>query len=352
MSEQIQEQPKEPVSARDAVAAAYEQLEKGAPEVEAKAEPETEYTPEDPVETEAQKAERLRNEKGQFAKPEDKPKVEAAKEAKAQVDIPPPTNWKGDAKINWKRLPPAIRQEISNDYAERQQLEQRASQYDQILTPQRRQALTVAYGNEVQGLNQILATVEYSNQDPEGFLKWFAQNRRIDLTKFAAPQQQEQQYVDPALQQVTQELNGLKQTIAQQQQWYQQQQVSQLTQRVNAEWQEVMANGEKYPYANDLWPTMLQLVERRMANGLADAYDKASRLDPNVWARIQEGERQSQLQKQAQKAVEKRSAAVSVAGAPGGIGNAQSAAPMVNGRPETVHETLRRTMKDMEGLRL
>lgn len=354
MSETQEVTKEAPKTAAEELRAVYDQLEGGTAETtqEAKAEP-AEYSGEEdaqpaPVETDAQKAERLRNEKGQFAK------NEPAKDAKVQTkpepkqDIAPPPNWKGDAKVDWKRLPASVRQELLNDYNERTQLQQRATQFDQVLTPQRRQALQVAYGDETRGLNQILATVEYSNTDPKGFLKWYAQTRGINLNELAAPQQPEQQgYVDPALQQMAQELTGLKQTLAQQQQYAVQTQQSQLYNFAGQKVQEFFAQGDKYPYANDVFDTMMMLVRNKVVTELPDAYDRAVHMIPEVRAKVIALQQQNQLQAKVQDAAAKRNTAVSVAGAPGGMANAQSAIPMVNGRPETATETLRRTMNEM-----
>jgi len=347
-------------TARDELAAVYAELESrdAAPAPEPVAAEPAEYSGEETEaaapETEAQKAERLRNERGQFAKEPEKPAAKTAQaaekpaaKAETKPDIPPPVGWKGDAKVDWKRLPASVRQELVNDYTERQALQQRATQFDQVLTPERRQALQMAYGDETRGLQQILATVEYSNKNPKEFLTWYAQTRGINLAELVAPQQQEATYVDPALQQVTSQLTGLQQQVVQTQQYLQQQQQQQLYNRATSEYQAFMSDVEKHPYANDVYDQMMELVSKKLANSLEDAYDKAVYLNPQVRAKMISAQQQNMLQSQAQNAANKRQAAVSVAGAPGGVANSQMAIPMINGRPETATETVRRTFQEM-----
>lgn len=332
-------------TARDAVAAAYDELSSDTPKAESgDAEPKeaaeaAEYQPDDaPKAEEPQEAPQApqpkegRQPNGQFAKGDPK---------KREI-TPAPVGWKGDAKVEWNRLPKHVREALAEDYASRAALEQRAQAFDQVLTPARRQQLQMAYGDDIKGLNQILATVEYSNQDPEGFVKWFIGQRRLDMSRLVPAQQpQESGYTDPALAAVQSELSGLKQLLHSQQQ---SQQITWQSQRA-LELNGFLADSVNYPYANDVFDDMMALISTRRAADLKDAYDKAVYANPVTRAKVLAAGQQQQLQAQAQKAAEKKAVASSIAGAPGGVGAVQSQVLTVNGRPETATETLRRVME-------
>lgn len=333
-----------PRTARDDLAEAYEKLEKRTAEPE-KEQPEgsapeaeeyqeNEKPPEEkPVEAQPKEG---RGADGKFAKADPK---------KREI-TPAPMGWKGDAKVEWNRLPKHVREGINEDYARFNEATQRLQAFDQVLTPQRRQQLQMAYGNEVQGLNQILATVEYSNSNPLDFIKWYANSRGIDLSRLvASPQQgQETAYVDPALGELQSQVKGLQQLLLTQQQ---QQVTNWQSQRAN-ELNTFLADSVNHPYANDVFDDMMALISTKRASDLKDAYDKAVYANPSTRAKVLAAAQQNQLQGHAQQAAMKKSAAVSIAGAPGGKADFQEGIPMVNGRPETPTETLRRLMNNGE----
>lgn len=304
----------EPVSVRDDVLAAFKEVE--APEQES-------------TETAEQKAERLRDEQGRF-KADDKPKTEAKVEDKTEVktseikvekqpektDVAPPVEWKGNAKIDWNRLPSSVKQAISEEYTKFSQASQQVEAINKVLTPERRQQLAMAYGNDMSGLDQILNAVAYSNQDPAGFLKWFAQNNRIDLSSLVSPQQQ-QPAVDPQLQQllspVLNEVTSLKQMITQRQALEQQQTQSQVQQELNA----FFSDHVNYPYAQDVRRQMGVLIQSGQAKDLKDAYEQAVWANPQTRSQLLAQQAQQSTQQLQATAQQKRQLSASVAGAPG-----------------------------------
>lgn len=333
----------EKVSLRDSISQAYDEIAKAKEPPTAPAE--GDEPP--PAETEEQKAERLRDEQGRFAK-SDKPadKIEG-EPAPKPGKIDPPVHWRGEQKLKWANVPNEIKAAIAEDAKQRQEIEARAAEYDDVITPQRKQLLQVAYGDHKQGLNQILATVEFSNNDPNGFIRWFAQSRGINLGTFAPNQQEQpqtglppelQQYLEPVLNKVT----TLEQTLRQSQQAAEQQFQASVAQEAQA----FMADHQNFPFAQDVRAEMATLLTAAAQTGrpmsLKEAYDKAVWSHPDIRNRMLAEQRAQEQRKQQEQALQKKQLASSVTGAPG------TATPIATAPAyENPRDTVRRTLSEM-----
>lgn len=344
-------EPRQKLTTRDSVRAAIEETVKAAEKPEAKAEPEGE--------TAEQKAERLRNEKGQFAKAEDKSEVkpdlkpdqqvktEGEKPPKAHIE--PPAHWMGEDKIGWRNVPQSVRQTIMNDYKAMGEAKQQLESVERVLTPQRRQMLTQAYGNDLQGLDNIFQTVEFSNRDPKGFIQWFANQYRIPLNEFAQGTQGQPQ-VDPQAQQLQQYLQPVLEPLLGKVSAFDKFMQEQATQKeqamlgiVNA----FMNDSTNFPYAKDVEGDVLTLLGTGKYTGtpeqkLKAAYDAAVWANPAIRSRMLAEQTQAQQRQQSQVADQKRSLAGSVTGAPG------TAKPLANGSyvKESPRDSVRRALQE------
>ncbi len=322
-------------SVRDAIRAAEAKPADEKPEIE---------------ETEAQKAERLRNEKGQFTKaetPEIKTDLPAAKieEKPQKTHIEPPAHWMGEDKIGWRNVPQSVRQTIMNDYKAMGEAKQQLESIERVLTPQRRQQLAQSYGSDIGGLDQILQTVEYSNRDPKGFIKWFADQFRIPLNEVTQghpqvdPQaQQLQQYLQPMLEPVLSKVSAFDK--------FMQEQATQKEQAMLGVVNSFMNDSTNFPYAKDVEGDVLTLLGRYTGTPeqrLKAAYDAAVWSNPAIRARMLAEQTQTQQRQQSQVADQKRSMAASVTGAPG------TAKPVANGAyvKENPRDTVRRTLDQL-----
>jgi hypothetical protein len=320
----VKSEPKVKPSTRDSVRDAIKAVEEK-PQVE---------------ETAEQKAERLRNEKGQFAKADEKgdekveakPEVQPEKPVKVYAD--PPTHWLGEEKLNWKHIPHGVRQAILNDQKALSEAQQALQSFERVLTPQRRQQLTMAYGNDLNGLDAIMQTVEFSNRDPQGFIAWFAQQRGI-----SPPQQvqQGQSQIDPVLQPYVERVQTLEQML----QGFQQQQQQSVQQQMATEVNSFLSDHVNFPYANDVKKDMALMLQSGTASTLKDAYDKAVWANPSTRARLLAEQQQTQQAKLSQAIDQKKTAAASVTGAPG------TAKPVSNGSyvKENPRDTVRRALE-------
>lgn len=311
----IPEKQDNPNDVRSDVLKAFESLEKPEPVVE-QAEQHEEY--QDEVKEESKEADQEnRDEKGRFAKTEKvEAKPEPTEQKEAKPDIPPPAEWKGGAKVKWKMLPAAVKEAIVEEHTRLSEERQKFGGLSEVLTPERARALTAGYGGVSQGLENILQAVEYSNNDALGFIKWFAQSRGIDLGQLAQPQQTAA--LEPHLQPVIGKITDIERQLQSFQQAQLQAQQQQATNRLNS----FFSNHDKYPYANDVWDDMVNLIRTRVVDPndpdhLDKAYQKAVRLNDDVFNRMQAETQVNSQQRLAQQAIQKRQGAVSVAGAPG-----------------------------------
>lgn len=298
-----------------------------------------------PVETEEQKAERLRNEKGQFAKAEVKPEKTEKPEGETKTFIEAPSHWLGEDKIAWKNVPHALRQTIIKDQQALQEARQTLGSLEKVLTPQRRQALQQSYGSDLGGLDSILQTVEFSNRDPRGFIKWFADQYRIPLNEFtqAQPQvdpqaQQLQQYLQPVLEPVLSKVSAFDKFLQDQEAQKQQQMLSVVQSFEN--------DSTNHPYFKDVEDDVLALLGTGKFKGtpeqrLKAAYEAAVWSNEAIRNRLIAERTQTQQRQQSQVADQKKTLAASVTGAPG------TAKPVANGAyvKETPRDSVRRALE-------
>jgi hypothetical protein len=236
-----------------------------------------------------------------------------AEQPKPTDKITPPQNWKGQGKVAWDRLPPAIQKEISEDYAQRAQLQDRVSRLDAAIGPDQAQRLAVTYGSVEGGIQNLLAMSDMATKNPTGFVLWFAQQRGLDLTQLAGQGtgQGEQPTQDSSqlAQKVTQLETYIQNLVQQQQQGTQ----SQLQSDIDR-----FASDPAHPYFNDVRQSMAALIKMDRAKDLQQAYDMAVWADPTIRQTLIEAERSKTASAQAATAQQAMSAAVSISGSPAG----------------------------------
>jgi hypothetical protein len=138
-----------------------------------------------------------------------------------------------------------------------------------------------------------------------------------------SPQQQPQAQVDPLVWQLQNELNNVRGEVMG---WKQQQEMQQNQQLLG----EINQFSMKADHFEEARPTMIQLLQSGMAETLDEAYEKAIRLNPDLFEQINKAQqaevaaRQAKEQNRAAKAA--RAAAVSVRSATPGVNTAPKAA--------------------------
>jgi hypothetical protein len=135
--------------------------------------------------------------------------------------------------------------------------------------------------------------------------------------------QQPQAQVDPLVWQLQNELNNVRGEVMG---WKQQQEMQQNQQLLG----EINQFSMKADHFEEARPTMIQLLQSGMAETLEEAYEKAIRLNPDLFEQINKAQqaevaaRQAKEQNRAAKAA--RAAAVSVRSATPGVNTAPKAA--------------------------
>lgn len=275
---------------------------------------ETEVTPKNievSTETEEQKADRIRDEKGRFIKAEEPPEEKSAVEEKPVRK--PPSSWKKDHWGQWDRLASDPELATLQDYIEQREAEfakgvsAYKNQWDQAqpiyeaiqpFVPELQQ-----YGIQpaqwIQNLGNAHRTLALGT--PEQKLQMFAKlatDYGVPLQSLTGQQQ------DPQFPNVLGEVNNLKTELNR----IKQEREAQEQAFIQQEIEKFKANA---PYFEQVKPTMAQLLQSGVAADLKTAYDKAIRLHDDVWQEHQAQQAKAEADERARQAAEKKAKAVS-----------------------------------------
>lgn len=262
-----------------------------------------------------------------------------------------PSSWKKDYADKWNALPDDMANFLADLEDNRQRefmsgvekyrtLNQYAEGIQQVLQPYE-EMLKYQYGSVNNGLGYLMQLSDAASRDPAGFIKWFAQQRGIDLgglTQAGQPSQQQpgnqgQSQVDPVHQQ------ALLSTL---QPWMQrlygmEQQVQQLNQRhlAASEAQSLKVIEDFFSEKDELGSAKHEIDEgafddfvvrvqfhrnthpdwddRRVID---QAYQELSWVNENMRQRQLQAQEKARREKEAKEIAAKKQAAVSVKGAP------------------------------------
>lgn len=252
--------------------------------------------------------------------------------------VQPPEHWKGGAKVDWNKLPAAVRDSIFEDHKALAPLRGLTPALDHF-APQ----LTQRFGDVTRGVGAILNTWSNATSTQEGaiaFLRDFCQQYRIDpqnlvagnTSQVHADNGAEQQAVDqgdPRFQRIEAQLQALAQQPLIAQQQFQQHQIQTDIQSFASS---VAQDGSlAHPYFNDVREHMGALMQTREFTNLVqtkggpaalnEAYDRAVYANPQIRQNLLAQNEQRQVQERKRAAETAKAAGVSIAGAPGGSGN-------------------------------
>ena len=249
---------------------------------------------------------RSRDEGGRFAKPS---KVEAEPEVEEEeppVWRRPPASWKKDFHEVWQKADPKMQ-----EYAWQREEQMRAGVEPLLSKAQFADAMQEAispYMNTIQGLGlqpekAVAALMEADhklrNSDPQTKMQYFAQLAQSYGINLGAMQGQAPtaapNSVDPMVYQLQNELNKVRGEVMG---WKQQQEMQQNQQLLG----EINQFSLKADHFEEVRPTMIQLLQSGVAGTLEDAYEKAIRLNDDIFS-------QTQQRSQAEAAAQKSSSA-------------------------------------------
>ena len=273
----------------------------------------------------------VRDPKGRFtAQKAEQPAEEPQVEEEPPVWRRPPASWKKDYHEVWAKADPKMQ-----EYAWQREEQMRAGVEPLLSKAQFADAMQEAispYMTTIQGLGlspdkAVAALMEADhklrNSDPQTKLQYFqqlAQSYGINLGAMQGQQgQMPQQAVDPTVWALQNELNKVRGEVMG---WKQQQEMMENQNLLN----EINQFSLKAEYFEDVRPTMIQLLQSGVAQTLEDAYEKAIRLDPNLFEQMTKAQQAEVAAKQAKEqnraAKAARAAAVSVRSATPGVNTA------------------------------
>ena len=255
---------------------------------------------------------------------------EAQQEEEPPVWRRPPASWKKDYHEVWAKADPKMQ-----EYAWQREEQMRAGVEPLLSKAQFADAMQEAispYMTTIQGLGltpdkAVAALMEADhklrNSDPQTRMQYFAQLAQSYGINLGAMQGQQgqmpQQTVDPTVWALQNELNKVRGEVMG---WKQQQEMMENQSLLN----EINQFSLKAEHFEDVRPTMIQLLQSGVAQTLEDAYEKAIRLDPNLFEQMTKAQQAEVAAKQAKEqnraAKAARAAAVSVRSATPGVNTA------------------------------
>lgn len=252
----------------DAIGKAFDDsLANGEPEHE----PEAEAV--EDVEASAEEVEEVAEES-----PDDEP-VEQPLEA--------PARWSAEDKERFAELPREaqeivlkreadVNKHLTQKTQELAQTSKTYSQLEEILAP-RREAFRMDGMNDAQAVEQLFTISDFASRDPAAFIRWFAQQRGIDLgTRNEEP-------ADQPADALSQKVQQLEMYIARQEQARQQAEQQTYASQVEQFAAQMDESGQPaYPHFDAVRTHMAALVRSGAASTLADAYDQAVYANPET----------------------------------------------------------------------
>lgn len=278
---------------------------------------------------------RQRDDSGKFtAKPAktEKAAPEASNEAEPPVWKRPPASWKKEVHELWNTADDRLK-----EYAWQREEQMRKGVEPLLTKAQFADAMNQAlepYMNTIRGLGltpdkAVSALMQADNilrtappQQKLAYLQQLAQQYGIDMTGAVDPNAVQQQNPSYQFMPILNEINNLKGELNG---WKQQQEAVQNQALLG----EINAFAQKAEHFEEVRETMIPLLQNGLAETLEDAYNKAIRLNPEIFERVQQAQ---QVQAAAQKSAElnraakaARAAAVSVRSSTPGTNTAPKA---------------------------
>jgi len=161
--------------------------------------------------------------------------------------------------------------------------------------------------------------------------------------ELGAPQEQEnQEYVDPEIKALRDELNELKQGQRQSQQTAEQQRLAAAQAEVDTFKNAKDEKGElKYPHFDKLEQSMIGLLKGGLATTKEDAYAKAAALDPEIQAAAQQAKAEAERKRQNEAAKNAKAAAA--------LNKAGTKAPATQNGSLSVSDSVREAYDELYG---
>ena len=199
--------------------------------------------------------------------------------------------------------------------------------------------------DEVAATRQLLAAHKYLREDPQQALKWLAQSYGVDLKAVNDDTAIEDEYADPQMKAMQQQIAQLQGTITNQQQQAQNMQKQEVQAMIDNFQTAKDADGNlKHPHFDVVQNQMSGLISSGVAKDIESAYDMAVYANPETRAKVLEekvkNETKQEVKAEAvQKAKKQQRVNVKGSGTP-----SNSAVPS----GMTLNETIKFSMKQLQ----
>mgnify|MGYP001160066955 CR=1 FL=1 len=249
-----------------------------------------EETAETPQETEEVEEEATEETEEEVAETEVEEKAE--EEEKPLEAITPPQHWPKDFKESFEKLPVEAQhllydrhKELEGDYTKKTQgiakYRKRQEALDEIMKPYLADFQRAGM-DEIGAVRQLFAAHDYLRKDPKQAIQWLAKNYGVDMSEVGMDTA-EDEYADPQVKALQQQVAQLQGFLNQQQQT-QMQSVQQDTQSMIDKFASAKdADGNlKYPHFEEVRDRMGVLIQGNQAQDLESAYEMAIYADPKL----------------------------------------------------------------------
>ena len=221
---------------------------------------------------------------------------EAEEETAEAPDLEPmaaPNHWPKDFAAKFEALEAPAQhmfmeryKDLEGDYTRKTQeiakYKKRNEAFDEIMAPFKGD-FERAGMDDVSAVRQLLAAHDYLRKDPQNAIAWLANQYGVDMAAIGNDPAAEDEFADPQVKQLQQQVAQLTGFI-QNQQTQQQSQVQQSTQSLIDQFAaETDANGNpKHPHFDRVRGVMGSLISSENAKDLATAYEMAVYADPEL----------------------------------------------------------------------
>lgn len=257
-----------------------------------------------------------------------------------------PERWSAEDKEQFDALPREaqevvlkrerdVEQHLTQKSQEIADEKRRYAALDEVIEP-RKDAWAMNGMTPDQAVRQLFAISDFATRDPQGFVRWFAEQRGIDPQQLAGGDEP----ADPQIKALSDEVNTLKQSQQQQQEAQAREQQATIARTID----EFAADKDAHPYFEELQSEIagqIQTVKAQNPNAspkeqLEQAYQKA------VWANESTRAKELERQRKAEDAERRKKAQASADKAKKAAGtNVQSKGSLPGGeKPRSMEETM------------
>ena len=311
----------------------------------------------------AEKMEEVQREEETAEQPEETTEEQVEeKEAPALEALTAPKHWPKEEQEIFNAWDANVQHQVMDRY---KAMEGDYTKKTQALSKykKRNEALDEIYGpfrddfqragmDEVAATRQLLAAHKYLREDPQQALKWLAKSYGVDLTAVNDDTAIEDEYADPQMKAMQQQIAQLQGTIQNQQQQAQNMQKQEVQTLIdNFQTAKDEDGNLKHPHFEAVQNQMAALVGSGQAKDIAEAYDMAVFANPTTRAKVLE-EQAKQKEEQAKKETQQevKAEAVQKAKKQQRVNVKGSGTPSNSAVPSgmTLNETIKYSMKQLQ----